>query len=256
MVLNLRLCDNISERASTVDVIRMLTISQETRKHELGTVADSVNRAVLDNQTLVGSQKSLQRRDDLPEVGLVASVVHGPLGVEDVVQSDELLLLVHSTGTHTTEFLHMSTNAKEKTKVNTEGTDVGTSLAADPEHAKVTVIVELDELALVDGSDTELTLDGRDQRRTLEEGTGEGLEGAGELRLAARNLVVKSDNANVLLSGTLLGLDETSGTIDTNDEAASDLGIESSTVTGLLATRHSISMCHTRERDQFAGLGS
>jgi len=148
----------------------------------------------------------------------------------------------------------VSTNAKEKTKVNTEGTDVGTSLAADPENTEVTVIVELDKLALVDGSDTELTLDGRDQRRTLEESTSKGLEGAGELGLAAGDLVVKSDNANVLLSGTLLGLDETGGAIDTNDQAASDLGIEGSAVTGLLATTV-LSACATDERDLLASSG-
>lgn len=37
--------------------------------------------------------------------------------------------------------------------------------------SRSTYIVELDELALVNGTDTQLTLDGRDQRRALEEGT-------------------------------------------------------------------------------------
>jgi hypothetical protein len=41
----------------------------------------------------------------------------------------------------------------------------------------VTVVVELEQLGLVDGTDTELTLDSRDQRRALEKSTSQGLEG-------------------------------------------------------------------------------
>jgi hypothetical protein len=35
----------------------MLTVSQETRNHELGTVADSVDGAVLDDDTLVADEQ-------------------------------------------------------------------------------------------------------------------------------------------------------------------------------------------------------
>lgn len=70
----------------------------------------------------------------------------------------------------------MSANSEEETQVDAESTDVGTGFARDPEDAEVTVVVELDELGLVDGTDTELTLDSRDQGRTLEEGTSEGWE--------------------------------------------------------------------------------
>lgn len=130
----------------------------------------------------------------------------------------------------------MGTDTEQQTQVHAQGSNVGTSLAADPEDAEVAVIVELDELALVDGTDTELTLDGGDQGRTLEEGTGEGLEGAGELGLATGDLVVETDDADVLLSSTLLGLDEAGSTVNADDEAASDLGIEGTAVAGLLAS--------------------
>lgn len=120
--------------------------------------------------------------------------------------------------------------------MDTESTNVGSSLAADPEDTEVAVVVKLNELALVDGSDTELTLDGGDQRGTLEESTSKGLKGTGELGLAAGDLVVQADNANVLLSGTLLGLDEASGAVDTDDQAAGNLGVECSAVAGLLTS--------------------
>lgn len=212
------------------------TIAEETGKHELGTVADGVDGAVLDDKTLVGGQESLEGRNDLAEIRLVAGVVHGPLGVKNVVEGDELLGLVHGTGADTAQLLHVAADTEEETQVDAQGTDVGTGLAADPEDTQVAVVVELDELALVDGSDTELALDGGDQGRALEEGTGQGLEGAGELGLAAGELVVKADDGNVLLTGTLLGLDEAGGAVDADNQAAGNLGIEGTTVTSLFAS--------------------
>lgn len=209
------------------------TIAEETGKHELSTVADGVDSAVLDDKTLVRNEKSLERRDDLAEVGLVAGVVHGPLSIQNIVQSNQLLGLVHGTGAHTTQLLHVGTDTEQQTQVHTQGTDISTSLAADPENTEVAVVVELDELALVDGSDTELTLDGRDQGRALEQSTSQGLEGAGELSLATGQLVVEADDSNVFLSGTLLRLNETGSAVNADNQASSDLGIEGTAVTSL-----------------------
>lgn len=121
----------------------------------------------------------------------------------------------------------MRADTKQQTQMNTQSTDVSASFAADPEYTEVTVIVEFIKLALVNCADTELTLDCGDQRRTLEKGTSECLESSSELRFAARDLVMETNDADVFLSGTLLGLDQASGTVDTDDQAASDLGIES-----------------------------
>jgi hypothetical protein len=159
-----------------------------------------------------------------------------PLGVENIVESDQALGLIHGSTADTSKLLHVATDTEKETQVNTEGSNISTSLAADPEDTEVSVVVELDELALVNGSDTELTLDGRDQRGALEERTGKGLESAGELGLAAGQLVVKADDSHILLSGTLLGLDKTSGTVNANDQATSDLGIEGTTVSSLFAS--------------------
>jgi hypothetical protein len=56
----------------------------------------------------------------------------------------------------------------------------------------------------VDRSDTELALDGGNERWALEEGSGERLEGARKLRLTSGQLVVQTNNADILLSGSLL----------------------------------------------------
>lgn len=52
--------------------------------------------------------------------------------------------------------------------------------------------------------------------------------------MAAGQLVVETDDGNVLLSGALLGLDKTGGTVNADNQASRNLGIESTTVTSLL----------------------
>jgi hypothetical protein len=212
------------------------TITQETGQHKLSTVADSVDSAVLDNETLVASEQSLEGSNDSAEVGLVPGVVHSPLSIQNIVEGNEVLGLVHGTRAHTSELLHVGTDTKQQTQVHAQGSDIGTSLAAHPEDTQVAVIVKLNQLALVDGSNTKLSLDGGNQRWALEQGTGEGLEGAGELGLAARQLVVETNDGNVLLSGSLLGLDQSSRSIDTDNQTSRDLGVKGTAVTGLLNT--------------------
>ena len=98
----------------------------------------------------------------------------------------------------------------------------------------MSLVIELVKLAFVDRSDTELSLDGRDERRTLEESTSQGLESSRELCLATWQFVVQSDNTHILLSGTLLRLDESCCAINADNQAPSNLGIEGTAVTSLL----------------------
>lgn len=209
------------------------TVSQETGEHELGAVAHGVDGTVLDDESLIRGQEGLQGSNDAAQVGLVAGVVHGPLRIEHVVQGDQLLGLVHGAAAHATQLLHVGADAEQETEMHAEGTDVGAGLAADPEDTEVALVVKLDELALVDGPDSELALDGRDQRRALEQGARERLERARELGLAAGQLVVEADDADVFLPGALLRLDETSRAVDADDQASRHLGIQSATVASL-----------------------
>lgn len=225
--------------------LNALLETEKTGKHELSTIADGVDRAVLDDDALVAGEKALEGRDDVTEVRLVAVVVVEPLGIENVVESDQVLSLVHSTRPHTAQLLHVGANTEQKTQVNAKSTDVGTSLAADPENTKLPLIVEFVELALVNGTDTELALYGGDERGTLEESTSEGFESARKLGLATGELIVKADNADVLLTSTLLGLDETGRTVDADNQTSSDLRIESSRVTSLLHAATLLASCLT-----------
>jgi hypothetical protein len=98
----------------------------------------------------------------------------------------------------------MRTYTQQKTEMDAECTDVGTSFAADVEDSEVTVVIEFEELVAVDGANTELALDSGDERGTLEESAGQGFHGAIELCLPTGKLLVEADDANILLSSTLL----------------------------------------------------
>jgi hypothetical protein len=133
------------------------------------------------------------------------------------------VLLAEVTGTNTTELLHVTTNTKEITEVNAESTDISTGLTRDPEDTEVALLIVLNELGLVDGTDTELTLDSRVERGTLEDGASELGKSLGDLLGLAGT--VKTDDGNILLTSALLRLDKTSSTINANKEVTGDLYI-------------------------------
>lgn len=120
--------------------------------------------------------------------------------------------------------------------MDTKRPNVSSRFAADPEDTKVTVIVELNKFALVDSPDTQLSLDSRNQRGPLEQGTRQRLEGLGKGCLAARDSVMEANDCHVFFAGSLLRLDETSCAVDADNETASDLGIEGTTVTSLFTS--------------------
>lgn len=159
------------------------------------------------------------------------------------MEGDHSLRLVHCSTPNTSKLLHVSANTEQKSEMHTQSTDVCSRLAAHPENTQLPLIVELVQLALVDRSDAQLSLDGRNERRSLEKGTGESLKSARKLRLSSGELLVESDNAHVLLSSTLLRFDETSGAVDAYDETSGDLGVEGSAVASLLHSRIEVSTC-------------
>jgi len=208
-------------------------VAEDTGEHELGTVADGVDGGVLDHNTGVAGQEDLERHDNSTQVLLVVVLLEVPLGVLDVVHGNHGLVFLEGSGTHTSELLHVSTAAEEVTQMDAEGSNVSSSFAGDPENTHVAFLVVLNEVELVDGSHTELLLDGGNKRGSLETGTSEGVEGLLDL-LDLVEALMELENGNVLFSGALLGLDESGGVVDAHDEAASDLGVEGAGVTGFV----------------------
>lgn len=95
----------------------------------------------------------------------------------------------------------------------------------------------------MNSTNTQLSLNSGNKRRSLERGTDEGFESTGELRLAAKELIVEADDADVLLTGTLLRLHEAGCTVDADNQAARDLWVESATVAGLLDAQYPLNPC-------------
>lgn len=133
----------------------------------------------------------------------------------------------------------MTSNTKNKTKMNAKSSNISTSFAGDPEDNKMLIGIIFKELAFVYGANTKLALDGRNQRRALEDSTGEGFESSSDLRgLGDRR--VETGNADILLASALLRLDQARGTINTDDEVARDLRVQCSGMAGLLGAEEAL----------------
>ena len=80
---------------------------------------------------------------------------------------------------------------------------------------------------------SQLTLDGRDERWTLEERASEGVKNVGQL-LGVGELVVHAEDCDVLFSCTLLALDKACRSVNADNEASGDFRIERAGVARLL----------------------
>lgn len=120
-----------------------------------------------------------------------------------------------------------------------QSTYVSSSLAAHPENTHLFLFVKLNKLALVDGSNSEITLDGSNDWRSLEQSSTQSLQSLGNLFLVL-DWTVESDNANVLFAGGLLGFDETGGLLNADDQAAGYLGVKSTRVASFLDTEDAL----------------
>jgi hypothetical protein len=125
------------------------------------------------------------------------------------------------------------TTSEEVTEMDTKSTDIGSSFAGNPEDTEISLFIVLNEFQFVNFSNSQFLLDSRNQRRSLETGSGKLVEGT----LNFINFIdgsMELKDTHVLFTGGLLGLDESSGVFNADNEASSDLRIESSTVSGLL----------------------
>ena len=145
----------------------------------------------------------------MKSVRTISCVVVHPLRVQNVVHRDHIIVLAQRTTAHPAKLLHMPADTEQKAEMDTERTNVRASFARDPEDSEVALLVELEELRLIDSPDTELTLDSRDERGSLEECAGECLDSARKSGRVGES-GVNAKNSNVLLSccvtsGTVVG---------------------------------------------------
>lgn len=120
--------------------------------------------------------------------------------------------------------------------MDTESPNVCSRFAADPKHTKVPFIIELIKLALVNSSNTELTLDSRNQWWALEKGTGQSLKSPSKLGFTTRDLVMKADHTHIFFSRALLRLHQASCPINADDQTAGNLRVKSATMASLFGS--------------------
>lgn len=154
------------------------------------------------------------------------------MGVQNVVEGEHVFLLIHDTTLDATQLLHVSTAAHNQAHVDTESPNVGSGFAGNGEDAKLAVVVELVDRDAIDGANAELPLDGRDDGRALEDGSVELLARLLKHISTTSHLVVEADDADVNLLRALLRFHKACAFVNGHNQAAGDLRIESTAVTG------------------------
>eukprot|EP00967_Tisochrysis_lutea_P130583 scaffold226096_cov33-Tisochrysis_lutea.AAC.2 len=78
------------------------------------------------------------------------------------------------------QLLHVTAHTKHQAQVHAKGTNVGACLTRNAEYTEVAIVVVFDQGVLIHSAHTELPLDGRDERRALEERASELLQSSVE----------------------------------------------------------------------------
>lgn len=118
----------------------------------------------------------------------------------------------------------MSTAAKQIAEVNTKSSNVGASLAGDPEDAEVAFVIVLNQTSLVNRADAQLLFYGRNKGRALKARSSEGIEGLFKLFYVVQ-LLMQLHYSDVLFTSGLLSLDKSCRVVNANEQTTSNLGI-------------------------------
>lgn len=99
----------------------------------------------------------------------------------------------------------------------------------------------------------QLSLDRTNERRPLEQGARQIFDGAGE-RVLCREGLVQAQDTDVLLSGRLLGFDETGCAVDADDQDTGDHRVEGARMACFLAAEDALDPCDDFVRAWTRGL--
>lgn len=211
--------DGLSLGGDDDDILVEFDVGIETEdgwEHEFGSVADGVDGGILDDNSGVSLEHDFEWHDGSSQVGLILEMVVSPLGILDVVHGDEVIIFSHQTTSDSSEFFHVSSDSEKETHMNAECSDVGSGLAGDPEDSESLFLIVLEQLGIIDGSDSEFSLDGGDEGWFLEDGSEERFKGLSQLNLGL-DFSVQSDNTNVLFSCSLLTLNKSGSSVQTDN---------------------------------------
>lgn len=108
--------------------------------------------------------------------------------------------------------------------MDTHCSNVGTSLATKPENSHIALDIMLVKLGLINSSNSQLLLDCRNKRGSLENWTCQSLNSLLK-GLGLLNVLMKLNDGNILFTSRLLCLDQSSSIVNASDQATCDLGI-------------------------------
>jgi hypothetical protein len=91
-----------------------LTVAEDTGEGKLSAMANGAHSRILNHNALVANQQSLQRVDHSAERSLITLTIVDVHGIQEVVEGDKVLILVHVTGANTAQLLHVGTNSKKE----------------------------------------------------------------------------------------------------------------------------------------------
>merc|ERR1712013_425067 len=146
-------------------------VPKNTRQHQLCSVTYCVDTRVLNDETFVRHEESLQWLHDTTQVRLIIRVIVHPLCVHDVVHRHQIVVLVLNARAYTTQLLHVSAHAEYETEMHTQRTHIRSRLTRHPEHRKVTLLIPIEKFVLVDGTHAKFTFHCRDEWWSLKERT-------------------------------------------------------------------------------------
>ncbi|GAB7330123.1 hypothetical protein MBLNU13_g01803t1 [Cladosporium sp. NU13] len=182
-------------------------------------IADGVDGAVLHNHTFGASEERLEGRDDSvdrrpgcsPE--RTAELLHVIADTKEETKVDTEGTDVSTGLARNEKLLHVTADIEEEIKVDTEGPIVSTGLARNAKDGKPALVVELEDLAGVDGADTEQPPRSLDrQERAMPFFSCMALERTAELQVACPRAAVREccrSKADGLVGGVRLDFLET-----------------------------------------------
>ncbi|EOA24056.1 hypothetical protein CARUB_v10017275mg [Capsella rubella] len=232
--------------------INVILESQQPRNHQLSTITDSIHSGILDNESLVTRQYHLKRHNHPPEIRLIPGIVIDILGIHHIMHCNHVIILTQNTRADPSKLLHMPTNTKKQTQVNTHGPNVSTRLTRHPENNQMPISIILKQLAFVDCPDPKLSFNSRDQRRPLEHSSSERFKSSSHFS-NIRDSRVKPSYTDVLFTRTLLRFHKPCGSVNTDNEISGDFRVKSSTVTSFLNTEDTLNPSNNLVRRRIRG---
>lgn len=208
----------------SVDIV---FISKDTWNHEFSSITDRVDSGVFDDDSLEGDEETFQWEDDSSKIRFVTELFESVLSTLQVVHSDHILVLRHDTRSVSSKFFHMGGNTEFQTDVDTESSDVGTGLALDPKQTESVFFIIFDKSIFIDGSNSEFSLDGSDDGWLLEAWTSKGIKSLDDSCFTSLDLVMESNDTDILFTGLLLSLSQSSSSVNTDDQTARNFRIQS-----------------------------